>query len=62
MIGRRVSCPLFGSGESGKQGLYSRYEEGEDLMMVDVSPALGTDCYVIEEPSTNEEREIRDRV
>jgi hypothetical protein len=45
VIGRRVSCPLFGSGQSGKQGLYSRYEEGEDLMMVDVSPALGTDYY-----------------
>jgi hypothetical protein len=41
VIGRRVSCPLFGSGESGKQGLYSRYEEGEDLIKVDVSPALG---------------------
>ena len=34
-------------------------------MMVDVSPALGTDyyvIYVIEELSTDEERESRDRV
>ena len=31
-------------------------------MMVDVSPALATDYYVIEELSTDEERESRDRV
>ena len=31
-------------------------------MMVDVSPALGTDYYVIEELSTDEERESRDTV
>ncbi len=31
-------------------------------MIVDVSPALGTDYYAIEELLTDEEREIRDRV
>ena len=31
-------------------------------MIVDVSAALGTDFYAIEEFLTDEEREIRDRV
>jgi glutaryl-CoA dehydrogenase len=40
----------------------SRCEEGEERTVVDVSRALGTDYYVIEELLTDEECEIRDRV